>query len=114
MMRVKASAGNKKIRIYTLDEIKDRHLGKKGTGKRDAYELQLSEDILQYKLGETLKAVRLKKQLTQEQLGDRLGVQKAQISKLEKNMQNATLSTIIKVFRSLDVDFKVSIKLPNQ
>ena len=82
-------------------------------GKRDAYELQLSEDILQYKLGETLKAVRLKKQLTQEQLGDRLGVQKAQISKLEKNMQNATLSTIIKVFKSLDVDLKVSIELPN-
>jgi len=28
-------------------------------------------------------------------------------------MQNATLSTIIKVFKSLDVDLKVSIKLPN-
>jgi DNA-binding XRE family transcriptional regulator len=104
---------NKAIRVYTLEEIKDKHLGKKGTGKRDAYELQLSEDVLRYKLGETLKSVRLRQQLTQEQLGDKIGVQKAQISRLEKSMENATLSTIMKVFKSLDVDVKVSIRIPN-
>jgi len=110
--KIKSSPGNKKPRIYTLEEIKEKHLGKKGTNKRDVYEVQLSEDVLQYKLGETLKAVRQQRQLTQEQLGDKIGVQKAQISKLEKNMQHATLSTIIKVFKSLNVDLKVSIELP--
>ena len=37
-----------------------------------------------YIVGEAIRKVRLAKSLTQERLGERIGVQRAQISKLEK------------------------------
>ena len=41
----------KKIKTYTLDELKDKHLGKIGTEKRDKYEYELRLDLL----GEVIK-----------------------------------------------------------
>jgi hypothetical protein len=34
------------MRIYTLDEAKDKHIGKIGTEKRDQYEYELRLDLL--------------------------------------------------------------------
>ena len=41
----------RKIRLYTLDEIKDDLIGKKGTVKRDMYEQELRMEFL----GEMIK-----------------------------------------------------------
>jgi transcriptional regulator with XRE-family HTH domain len=38
--------------------------------------------------------------LTQEQLGEFIGVYKAQISKLESCTNNATIDTILKIFKA--------------
>ena len=66
--------------MYTFDEIKDEFIGKKGTPKRDRYEYELKLELL----GGMIKTARKERNLTQEQLGKIVGVQKAQISKLEK------------------------------
>jgi len=89
----------------TLDELEEKYYGKIGTPKRDLYELELTMDIL----AEKIKELRLQKQLTQEELGIKLGVQKAQISKLEKGNNSANLSTILKVFQAMNAKilFKV-------
>jgi HTH-type transcriptional regulator / antitoxin HipB len=49
--------------------------------------------------------------LTQEQLGELVGVQKAQISKIENSVKNARFETILKVFDALGakVNFNVEI-----
>jgi HTH-type transcriptional regulator / antitoxin HipB len=95
------------MRIYTSDEVKDMVIGVKGTPARDEFEFELQLDIL----GEMLKSVRKERNLTQEELGELVGVQKSQISKLEKNASNVTIHTILKVFTALraKVNFKVSL-----
>jgi len=96
-----------KNRTMTLDQLKDKHIGEVGTDKRDKYEFDLKLDVL----GEMIKSVRKDRHLTQEQLGDLIGVQKSQISKLERNAKNVTVETILKVFRALKANIKFSIEM---
>ena len=64
---------------YSLAEMKDKYIGKVGTADRDEYEYELRMDVL----GKMIKMARIERNLTQEQLGKLIGVQKSQISKLE-------------------------------
>ena len=57
-----------------------------------------------------IKSTRKERQLTQEQLGKLIGVQKSQISKLERNTKNVTIETLLKVFRALKTNIKFSIE----
>ena len=86
------------------DEMMDRNFGKKGTPTRDEYDLNLELFLV----GDAIKTIRQSKNLTQEDLGKIIGVQKAQISKIE-NGKNLTMETIMKVFKALDVDAKIHI-----
>ena len=97
-----------KMNLYKLEEIKDEFIGKRVTVKRDQYEQELQLEVL----GDMIKQVRLERNLTQEQLGKLIGVQKAQISKLENNATNVTMETILRVFNALKakVSFKVEVK----
>jgi len=97
----------RKMKMKSLDQLKDKHLGKVGTVERDKYEFDLKIEIL----GEMIKSVRKERQLTQEQLGELIGVQKSQISKLERNTRNVTIETILKVFRALKANVKFSIEM---
>jgi len=97
----------RKSKKMTLDQIKDKHLGEIGTPDRDRYEFDLKIEIL----GEMIKAVRKERNLTQEELGKLIGVQKAQISKLERNTKNVTLDTILKVFEALQAKIKFSVQV---
>jgi len=95
-----------KMKMMTLNELKDNHIGKVGSPERDEYELELKVEIL----GEMIKSVRKEKHMTQEQLGLLVGVNKSQISKLERNTKNVTLETILKVFRALKTNIKFSLE----
>ena len=97
----------KNIKTYTLEEITDKHIGKKGTPKREAFENELRLDLL----GEAVKKARLERNLTQEELGKLVGVQKAQISKIENSLNDARLETILKVFKALNTQITFNVKL---
>jgi len=97
----------RKMKMKSLDQLKDKHIGKVGTIERDKYEFDLKIEIL----GDMIKSVRKERQLTQEQLGELIGVQKSQISKLERNTRNVTIETILKVFRALKANVKFSIEM---
>lgn len=75
--------------------------GEKGTPERDAMETQLKEDLQAYYIGEAIKAERLRQNLTQEELGAKVGVKKSQISKLESGKCIITLPTMSKIFKAL-------------
>ncbi len=70
------------MKTYTLEEMTDKHIGKKGTAKRDSFDEELRLDLL----GEKIKKIRLQRKMTQEQLGELVGVKKAQISKIENSL----------------------------
>lgn len=91
------------IKITTLEELNDRLWGPIGTPERDAMEAQLEADVNAYFVGEAIKKARQAQNLTQEQLGERIGVQKAQISKLERGKSVITIPTISRIFRALGV-----------
>ncbi len=98
---------NKKLKMMTLDQMKDKDIGKIGTPQRDQYEFDLRMEIL----GNMIKSVRKERNLTQEQLGELIGVQKSQISKLERNTKNVTIETILKVFSALKANVRFSVEL---
>ena len=91
-------------KFYTLEEIEDKYIGEKGTPKRDAYE----EELNSFLIGEAIKQARQSKNLTQEELGNLIGVQRAQISRIE-NGKNLTFSTIARVFKAMGISAKLEI-----
>jgi len=97
----------KEIKFHSFDKIKDKYIGKLGTEKRDRYEFDLKLDVL----GEMIKITRKERNLTQEQLGKLIGVNKSEISKLERNARNMTISTILKIFHALKAKVKFNIEL---
>src|SRR5690606_3704862 len=97
----------KEIKTYTLDELKDKHLGKVGTEKRDKYEYELRLDLL----GEVIKRTRKERHLTQAELGEMIGVQKSQISRIERNAKNVTIETILRVFKALKAKVNFNVEL---
>ena len=101
---------NKKLEMFTLDQIKDEFIGEKDTKKRKSYEQELQLEVL----GDLIKMVRLERNLTQEQLGKLIGVQRAQISKLENNTTNVTLDTILRVFSALKAKVVFNVELENE
>lgn len=96
-----------KMKMMTLDEMKNKDIGEIGTPERDKYEFDLRMELL----GEMIKSVRKERKLTQEQLGELIGVQKSQISKLERSTKNVTIETILKVFRALKANVKFSVEM---
>lgn len=93
-----------KTEFYTQEEIENEFIGKKGTPERDKYD----EDIEMFLIGEAIKKARQAKKLTQEELGKLVGVQKAQISRIE-NGKNLTFPTVIKLFKAMGLSAKLEI-----
>src|SRR5690625_6986575 len=98
---------NKEMEMFSLDQIKDEFIGKVGTEERTRYEQKLQFEIL----GEMIRKIRLERRLTQKELGELIGMQGAQISKLENHTTDATLETILKVFGALKAQVNFSVKL---
>ncbi len=97
----------KELKTYSLGEMKDKYIGKVGTQERDEYEYELRMDVL----GKMIKTARQESNMTQEELGRLIGVQKAQISKLESSAHSATIDTILKVFKALKAEINFNVKL---
>ncbi|QQR98634.1 MAG: helix-turn-helix transcriptional regulator [Sphingobacteriales bacterium] len=99
-----------KFKTVSLDTMIDKHIGKRGTEKREAFENELRIDLL----GQAIKEARKERNLTQEELGELVGVQKAQISKIENSVKNARFETIMKVFEALGAKVNFNVELNNR
>lgn len=98
-----------KFKTVSLDTMIDKHIGKRGTEKREAFENELRIDLL----GQAIKQARQERNMTQEELGVLVGVQKAQISKIENSVKNARFETILKVFDALGAKVNFNVELNN-
>lgn len=90
--------------FYSFEEIKDEFIGREGTPKREEYEANLRAHFI----GEAIKRARHGRNLTQAQLGDMVGVQRSQISKIESG-KSVTFSTISRVFKAMGVSAKLDL-----
>ena len=107
-MRIKSDkmkdSKKKKLGFKNHNEIKDEVYGKKGNSKRDSYEKELKAEIL----GEFLKDLRIKSNVTQKELAKKMGTDKTYVSKIENNLKNTKLVTVRKYAEALNVS-KMSI-----
>ena len=97
------------MKTYSIDHVQDKLIGKVGTANRDKFEFELQMDLI----GKAIKQTRQERHLTQEELGKLIGVQKAQISRLESNASNATMDTLLRVFTALKAKVRLQVELPN-
>ncbi len=89
--------------LTPLSTVIDEVWGEKGTPKRDAMEEQLKEEVNSYFLGEAIRKARLAQNLTQDELGKRVGVQRSQICRLESGRTNITIPVMSRVFQALGI-----------
>ena len=92
------------MKTYKIEEVEDILLGTRGTTQREYYEQELDE----FYIGEAIRKARLSKNLTQEELGARVGVQRAQISRIEKG-KNITLANISRLMKAMEIQATLSI-----
>jgi len=97
------------MKTYSLNEVQDQLIGRIGTPERDQFEFELKMELI----GLAIKQTRKERNLTQEDLGKLIGVQKAQISRIESNASNVTIATFIRVFNALQAKVKLQVELPN-
>jgi len=95
------------IKTISLETMIDKHIGKRGTPKREAFENELRIDLL----GHAIKQARIERHLTQQQLGELVGVQKAQISKIENSIKNTRVETMLKVFNALKTKVSFQVEM---
>lgn len=86
------------MKFYTENEALDKVIGQKETQERKEYDAQIKEFLI----GEAIRQARQSCNLTQEQLGELVGVKKAQISKIE-NGSNVTFSTVARLFNAMNI-----------
>lgn len=98
-----------KLKTYSLEDLTDKHIGKRGTLRREAFEYELRLDLL----GKAVRDARKQRNLTQEELGKLVGVQKAQISKIENSLKDVRVETVMKVFAALRARISFSVELMN-
>lgn len=91
-----------KIELVAFEDLLDSFYGKVGTPERDEHERKVEEALHAYRIGETIKNTRLAQKLTQEQLGERIGVRRAQISQIERG-NNMNLSVMSRIFKTLGI-----------
>lgn len=99
-----------KLKLYTHDEVLDKHIGTKNSPARVEFEDELKLDILATKI----KELRKHQKLTQEELGKLVGKDKTQISKIEKGGRNITISTFLDIMKALNAKVKFSIEINNE
>lgn len=90
------------MNLTPLNVIVDEVWGKKGTPERDTMEIKLKEELHAYQIGEAIKAERLKQNLTQKELGEKIGVQRTQISRMERGC-SISLSIMGRAFKALGI-----------
>ena len=86
------------MKFYTENETLDKVIGSKETKERKGYDAQMQEFLI----GEAIRQARQSCNLTQEQLGELVGVKKSQISKIE-NGCNVTFSTVARLFSAMNI-----------
>jgi putative DNA-binding protein len=81
------------MKLQTLDELKDRFYGPKGSEKRD----QLDRELEVLRIGILIRNARKESNLTQAELAERIGKKRAFISRVENDGSNLTIATLLDI-----------------
>lgn len=94
------------MKTITHEEILNEFIGEKGTLEREAFENKLKREVLAYKF----KQLRKKKHLSQMQLGEKAGLKKSQIARIENGKADLTFSNMLKMANALDAKLNFDLQ----
>lgn len=97
------------MKLYSFEELLEEDYGPIGTPERDEFEHSVDESVRAYRVGEAIKQAREAQQLTQAELGEKMGVQRAQVCRIESG-KSITLSSMMRAFRALGVQVSLDMK----
>lgn len=97
------------MKLYTLNELMDRDIGPIGTSKRDEFERKLADELHAYHIGEAIKKARMAQSLTQEELGQRMGVQRSQVCRIESG-KSITVASMMRAFKAMGIQVALEMK----
>jgi len=86
---------NKNNNQVNWDEHLDKKYGKKGTKNREKFE----EEFEAFKIGVLIQEARKQRQMTQEQLAEKVGTTKNYISRIENDASDIRLTTLMRIVR---------------
>lgn len=92
------------MKTYTQEEMLDTVMGVKGTPERDEFDAQVED----YIIGLAIRRARESQNMTQQQLGERVGVQRSRICSIERGA-NITLATLRRIFTALGLEVRLNI-----
>jgi len=81
--------------IKSFDQLLDEKYGKRGSVAREAWETEFEA----FKLGILIEEARKKQKLTQQQLAERCGTNKAYISRIENDATDIRISTLHRIIQ---------------
>ncbi len=93
------------LKLTSFETLENRYYGQKGKAKREAHECAFKEELI----GDIIKIIREKQNLTQDELAQILNVHKSNISKIENNLKSIRRNTFFRVVEALKT--KMTIKL---
>lgn len=92
----------------SLEQIKERYYGEKGTPERDNLERELEA----LRIGIKIREAREKMKLTQSELADRIDKKRSFISKVENDGGNITLKTLYDIVeKGLGGKLKIEVQI---
>lgn len=96
------------MKAKTINDHLDQKYGREGTSSRDDFDAKSEA----YMIAELVKSARKEAKLTQEELADRLQVNRAYISKIERAKSDVRISTLRRLVEvGLGGKLKISVDL---
>lgn len=78
------------MKTKSLEELEDKYVGRRGSEERNRYEKELSDLMI----GQQIRESRIRLDLTQQDLADRIGKKREFISRIENDGSNLTVKTL--------------------
>ena len=97
------------MKLYSFEELLDEDYGPVGTPESDAFERSVDEAVHAYHVGEAIKQAREAQRLTQAELGERMGVQRAQVCRIESG-KSITLASMMRAFKAMGVQVALDMQ----
>ena len=92
-----------KQETHSANDELDKKYGKHGTDTRE----QFNSEALAYYYGELIKETRKEKNLTQQELADLVGKERAYIAKIERGKTDLQISNFIQIISALGLTLQV-------
>lgn len=104
MERIKINIEKLKKETHSANDYLDEKYGKQGTAEREEF----TKKALSFYYGELIKEKRKEKNLTQQQLADQIGKERAYIAKIEQGKTDLQISNFVQIINALGLSLQIA------